>query len=73
MANTWIIKPVGSKQLSVTVPDSLTVENMSDIDVLQLQRAISEWLEEQARSGTGVQKATANPAGWCIAGCGVQA
>lgn len=72
MANQWIIKPVGGQQLSVTVPDSLTVEKMSDIDVLQLQRAISEWLEEQAKSGTSTVRA-ASPMGWCIAGCGVQA
>lgn len=64
MTDKWIIKPAGDKKLEVTVPDDITIEQLDEIKLEQLQEAIARWLEKEAKNRVGED--------WCIGGCGVQ-
>ncbi len=64
MTDKWVIKPAGGKKLEVTVPDDITIEQLDEIKLEQLQEAIARWLEKEAQNRVGED--------WCIGGCGVQ-
>jgi hypothetical protein len=52
MADKWIIKPIGTKKLDVTVPDSFTLEaEVASVPPEVLLRALAEWLELQEAGG----------------------
>lgn len=64
MADKWIVKPAGGNKIEVTVPDGVTIEDLDEIQIEQLQEAISKWQQDQLQARVGE--------GFCIGGCGVQ-
>lgn len=67
MSDQWIIKPTGKHTIEITVPDQVTIEDVPQLKLEQLQRAIAEW---QEKSSKGMKTWAADA--WCIGGCGIQ-